>query len=159
MIIEICFLLFMLLYWFSEGCTEGYTWATAKQRKTNKLIFGHIKKGKPTGKGILDYHSWRLGENIGTVGCILGAYSLGIYMETNFYDLIKEIDSFFNYKLVIKKCFFEQALSYAYKYEVNDPANNYLIFDKFIIKGTQRKKINSETCVISIENFNQKYIV
>ncbi len=89
MIIEICFLLFMLLYWFSEGCTEGYTWATAKQRKTNKLIFGHIKKGKPTGKGILDYHSWRLGENIGTVGCILGAYSLGIYMETNFYDLIK----------------------------------------------------------------------
>ena len=65
----------------------------------------------------------------------------------------KEINSFFNYKLMVKKCFFEQALSYAYKYEANDPTNNFFIFDKFRSDGTQRKKINSETCVISIKNF------
>ena len=89
MIIELCFLLFMVVYWLSEGCTEGYTWANAKRRKSNSLIFGSVnKKGKPSGKGILDYHSWRLGENIGTVGCILAAYSLGMWIETNFYDLI-----------------------------------------------------------------------
>ena len=88
--IELNFLLFMVLYWLSEGCTEGYTWANAKRRKSNKLIFGsESKKGKPSGKGILDYHSWRLGENIGTVGCILAAYSLGMWVEINFYDLVK----------------------------------------------------------------------
>ena len=89
MIIELCFLTFMVLYWFSEGCTEGYTWATKSRRSKNSLIFGNIKKnGKRSGIGLLDYHSWRLGENIGTVGCILSAYSLGMWVETNFYDLI-----------------------------------------------------------------------
>ena len=89
MILELCFLFFMVVYWFSEGCTEGYTWANAKKRKSNKLIFGSVnKKGKPSGQGILDYHAWRLGENIGTVGCILSAYSLGMWVETGFYDLL-----------------------------------------------------------------------
>ena len=65
----------------------------------------------------------------------------------------KEIDSFFNYKLVIKKCFFEQALSQAYKHEVNDAGNLYIVFDKRRTKGTQRSKFNNENCVISTEYF------
>ena len=51
--IELNFLLFMVLYWLSESCTEGYTWDNAKRRKSNKLIFGSVnKKGKPSGQGI-----------------------------------------------------------------------------------------------------------
>ena len=65
----------------------------------------------------------------------------------------KEIDSFFNYKLVIKKCFFEQALSYAYKHEVIDAGNLYFSFSKHGIKGIQPEKINSETCNISTDYF------
>ena len=43
---EFSFVLFMLVYWFSEGCTEGYTWATKAKRTKNSLIFGAMKKGK-----------------------------------------------------------------------------------------------------------------
>ena len=88
MILELCFLFFMVVYWFSEGCTEGYTWANAKRRKSNSLIFGSVnKKGKPSGQGILDYHAWRLGENLGNVGCMLIAFILGIN-GASFYSLV-----------------------------------------------------------------------
>ena len=60
----------MLLYWFSEGATEGYTWAKPKQRLQNKIICGCYG----TGNGILDYHTWRYGENIGILGSILCGY-------------------------------------------------------------------------------------
>ena len=87
--LAVCFLLFMVVYWFSEGCTEGYTWANKARRSKNVLIFGSVnKKGKPSGQGILDYHAWRLGENLGNVGCMLVAYMLGMWCETNFYDLV-----------------------------------------------------------------------
>jgi len=64
---EILFTIAMVIYWLSEGCTEGYTWANKTRRKWNTLICGSIGKGA---KGKLDYHAWRLGENIGIVGCI-----------------------------------------------------------------------------------------
>ena len=67
MIGQILFTIAMVIYWLSEGCTEGYTWANKTRRKWNKLICGSIGKGA---KGKLDYHAWRLGENIGIVGCI-----------------------------------------------------------------------------------------
>lgn len=86
LILGFCFVVSMLIYWLSEGCTEGYTWASKKERKENKLIFGSIRKGKPDGKGILDYHAWRLGENIGNVGCMLSAFTLGV-IGMNFYGL------------------------------------------------------------------------
>ena len=54
---------------------------------------------------------------------------------------------------MIKKCFFEQALSQAYKHEVNDAGNLYIVFDKRRTKGTQRSKFNNENCVISTEYF------
>ena len=70
MIAQLLFTITMVIYWLSEGCTEGYTWASKKERKENKLIFGSITNGKRSGVGYLDYHAWRLGENIGIVGCI-----------------------------------------------------------------------------------------
>ena len=74
MIEQLLFTITMVTYWLSEGCTEGYTWASKKQRKENKLIFGSITKGKRDGVGYLDYHAWRLGENIGMVGSIFSAF-------------------------------------------------------------------------------------
>ena len=88
MILELCFLFFMVVYWFSEGCTEGYTWAKKARRSKNSLIFGSVnKKGKPSGQGILDYHAWRLGENIGMVGCILASSTLGT-VGVSFYSFV-----------------------------------------------------------------------
>ena len=74
MIGQLLFTITMVIYWLSEGCTEGYTWASKKERKENKLIFGSITKGKRDGVGYLDYHAWRLGENIGMVGSIFSAF-------------------------------------------------------------------------------------
>ena len=74
MIESLLFSITMVFYWLSEGCTEGYTWANKKRRKENKLIFGSITKGKKDGVGYLDYHAWRLGENIGMVGSIFSAF-------------------------------------------------------------------------------------
>ncbi len=74
MIEQILFTIAMVTYWLSEGCTEGYTWASKKERKENKLIFGSITNGKRDGVGYLDYHAWRLGENIGMVGSIFSAF-------------------------------------------------------------------------------------
>ena len=74
MLESLLFTIAMVTYWLSEGCTEGYTWAKPKRRKENKLIFGAIHKGKRDGVGYLDYHAWRLGENIGMVGSIFSAF-------------------------------------------------------------------------------------
>ena len=74
MIAQLLFTITMVIYWLSEGCTEGYTWASKKERKENKLIFGSITNGKRSGVGYLDYHAWRLGENIGMVGSIFSAF-------------------------------------------------------------------------------------
>ena len=119
MILELCFLFFMVVYWFSEGCTEGYTWANAKRRKSNSLIFGSVnKKGKPSGVGLLDYHGWRLGENIGMVGCILAGSTLGTIGV-----------SFYSFALVWLG-------SWMIGYFVYERALNYICFDDaFKLKG------------------------
>ena len=67
---DIVFIISMWLYWFSEGCTEGYTFAKPKRRKENKLICGRVGEGVAK----VDYHTWRLGENLGTIGVLVGAY-------------------------------------------------------------------------------------
>ena len=38
MILQILFCLLIIIYWFSEGVTEGWTWSTKKRKETNKLI-------------------------------------------------------------------------------------------------------------------------
>ena len=69
MILEILIPLFIILYWFSEGVTEGYTWGNAKRRKENKLIHPNNSTN-----GIMDYHAWRILENIGVWGTVITAY-------------------------------------------------------------------------------------
>ncbi|MCJ7801820.1 MAG: hypothetical protein MUP82_05630 [Candidatus Marinimicrobia bacterium] len=62
----ILFTLLILLYWFAEGATEGYTWADPDHRMENVII-----KGGAQGNGILDYHSWRFLEVLGIYGATL----------------------------------------------------------------------------------------
>ena len=38
MILQILFCLLIILYWFSEGVTEGWTWSTKARKSKNKLI-------------------------------------------------------------------------------------------------------------------------
>ena len=114
MVLELSFLWFMVVYWLSEGCTEGYTWAKAKRRKENKLIFGAIHKGKRDGVGYLDYHAWRLGENIGMVGSIFSAF-----LFTSFWSLSLTFLG-----------------SWMIGYFVYERALNYVVTDDpFVIKG------------------------
>lgn len=73
MVLETLFILAIILYWFAEGVTEGYTWANSKHKNENKLIHPNNKSN-----GIMDYHGWRLLENIGIWGSIAIAYFLTI---------------------------------------------------------------------------------
>jgi len=69
----IVFIFLILLYWFAEGATEGYTWADSEQRMENVII-----KGGSDGAGVLDYHGWRFMEILGTHGAILIAVLFSI---------------------------------------------------------------------------------
>ena len=62
-VIQIFFCLLIIVYWFSEGVTEGWTWSTKKRKETNKLIHPNNKSN-----GIFDYHMWRILENVGIYG-------------------------------------------------------------------------------------------
>ena len=111
---QLLFTITMVTYWLSEGCTEGYTWAKSKRRKENKLIFGAIHKGKRDGVGYLDYHAWRLGENIGMVGSIFSAF-----LFTSFWSLSLTFLG-----------------SWMIGYFVYERALNYVVTDDpFVIKG------------------------
>jgi len=114
MIGQLLFTITMVTYWLSEGCTEGYTWAKSKRRKENKLIFGAIHKGKRDGVGYLDYHAWRLGENIGMVGSIFSAFLFSSFWSLSLTFLGSWMIGYFVY---------ERALNYV----VTD--------DPFVIKG------------------------
>lgn len=77
----ILYCLLLLLYWFAEGCTEGYTWADTIRRKENKLI----RRGdKTTGVGKIDYHGWRFFEILGTHGAKL-IIALTLLVGANLY--------------------------------------------------------------------------
>jgi hypothetical protein len=78
MILEILFCLTIVLYWIGEGVTEGYTWA-GDRRNTNKLISGSYKKD-----AILDYHAWRILENIGIWGTVIVGFFLEITIQKFF---------------------------------------------------------------------------
>ena len=111
MIGQILFTIAMVIYWLSEGCTEGYTWANKTRRKWNKLICGSIGKGA---KGKLDYHAWRLGENIGMVGSIFSAF-----LFSNIWSLLLTFGG-----------------SWMLGYFIYERALNYVVSgDPFVIKG------------------------
>ena len=75
MIWEILFPLFIIMYWACEGVTEGYTFCSAKRKIENKLI--HPNNGS---NGIMDYHAWRIFENLGIWGTVISAF----YMDVAF---------------------------------------------------------------------------
>jgi len=73
MVLEILFVLCIVLYWVAEGVTEGFTWASHDQRTVNKLI--HLNNGT---NGLMDYHGWRLFENIGIWGAVIIAFFIDL---------------------------------------------------------------------------------
>ena len=77
MLLELLFCLSIILYWFSEGVTEGYTWAKPKRRKENKLI-----RPNHGTNGIIDYHGWRIFENLGIWGTVLCSFFLNISLKS-----------------------------------------------------------------------------
>ena len=74
MVAEILLFIFLCLYHFAEGCTEGYTWAKPTRRKKNILIQGRMGEGA----AYIDYHGWRYGENIGIFFSVI----IGFYIPT-----------------------------------------------------------------------------
>ena len=77
MILEILFCLLIILYWFTEGVTEGYTWAKPKRRNENKLIHPNNKHN-----GIMDYHGWRIFENVGIWGTVITTFFLDVPLKS-----------------------------------------------------------------------------
>ena len=101
MILEILFCLSIVLYWFSEGVSEGFTWATKARKKSNKLICHQFNRGE---KGILDYHAWRIFENMGIWGAVIIAFCLEISFKKFF---LLGLGSW-----LIGTCLYEFALNY-----------------------------------------------
>jgi len=63
MILQILFCLLIILYWFSEGVTEGWTWSTKKRKETNKLIHpnNHKQVRKETmNNPIAKFYQWQV---------------------------------------------------------------------------------------------------
>ncbi len=56
------------MMWTGEGFTEGFTWSSDAQRKSNRWIRGDWAKDA---NGMLGYHGWRWIEDIGKFGAIL----------------------------------------------------------------------------------------
>ena len=112
MILEILFCLSIILYWTSEGVSEGFTWAKPARKKSNKLICHQFNRGE---KGILDYHAWRIFENIGIWGTVVLAFFLDITLKK---FLLLGVGSW-----LIGTCLFEFALNYVNKNTIWKPAD------------------------------------
>lgn len=97
----IIYILLILIYWFAEGATEGYTWADSERRMENVII-----KGGSDGNGILDYHSWRFLEIFGIHGAILfGIFGLNrlAYIYTGIGSMLSgmyQLNSWWIYNLL-----------------------------------------------------------
>jgi len=62
---ELTFIVCIILYWFAEGVTEGYTW----NRHDDLWLLDK-----------LDYHAWRIVENVG----IWGAVIISMFLDFSF---------------------------------------------------------------------------
>ena len=78
-ILQILFPLFIIMYWFAEGVSEGWTWSTTLRKRTNKLIHPNNWSN-----GIMDYHGWRILENLGIWGTVVTAFFLDISVQSFF---------------------------------------------------------------------------
>ena len=78
-ILQIMFPLFIIMYWLAEGVSEGWTWSTTERKKINKLIHPNNHSN-----GIMDYHGWRILENLGIWGTVVTAFFLDISIQSFF---------------------------------------------------------------------------
>ena len=78
-ILQIMFPLFIIMYWLAEGVSEGWTWSTTERKKINKLIHPNNHSN-----GIMDYHGWRILENLGIWGTVVTAFFLDIPIKSFF---------------------------------------------------------------------------
>ena len=78
-ILQIMFPLFIIMYWLAEGVSEGWTWSTKLRKRTNKLIHPNNHSN-----GIMDYHGWRILENLGIWGTVVTAFFLDISVQSFF---------------------------------------------------------------------------
>ena len=78
-ILQILFPLFIIMYWFAEGVSEGWTWSSTLRKRTNKLIHPNNWSN-----GIMDYHGWRILENLGIWGTVVTAFFLDISIQSFF---------------------------------------------------------------------------
>ena len=78
-ILQIMFPLFIIMYWLAEGVSEGWTWSTTERKKINKLIHPNNHSN-----GIMDYHGWRILENLGIWGTVVTAFFLDISVQSFF---------------------------------------------------------------------------
>lgn len=69
---------------------------------------------------------------------------------------LKEIDNFFNYKIVVKKCIFEQALSTSYKKYLTEPSNFYLGYRKIERLNVNSCKIPNDFFTMHLESIIEK---
>ena len=115
LILQILFPIFIILYWFSEGVSEGFTWSTKTRKKKNKLICLHMGKGDA---GMFDYHAWRIFENLGIWGTVIIGFLMGGY-DVSF-------KKFFFLGLgawLIGTCLYEFALNYVNKNTIYKPVD------------------------------------
>ena len=108
MILSILFCLLIILYWFAEGVTEGWTWSTKARQNKNKLIHPNNKSN-----GLMDYHGWRLLENLGIWGTVIIAFFLDIPLKD---FLLLGVGSWF-----IGTFCYEAALNYVNKGTIYKP--------------------------------------
>jgi|TARA_R110000803_G_scaffold152135_1_gene217224 hypothetical protein len=108
MILSILFCLLIILYWFAEGVTEGWTWSTKARQNKNKLIHPNNKSN-----GIMDYHGWRILENVGIWGAVILAFFLSITIKQ---FLLLGVGSWF-----IGTFCYEAALNYVNKGTIYKP--------------------------------------
>jgi hypothetical protein len=82
-ILELLFCTSIVLYWFAEGVSEGFTWAKPKRKRENLLIV-HQMNERLGGAGLMDYHGWRLLENLGIWASVIIAFFLDTEIEQFF---------------------------------------------------------------------------
>jgi hypothetical protein len=134
MIGQILFTIAMVIYWLSEGCTEGYTWADKTRRKWNKLICGRRSSDKDSSFK-LDYHAWRLGENIGIVGCIFS-----VLLIPSFWSLLLT----FLGSWMLGYFVYERALNYVVS------GNPFVKKNDYHLMGITIPRSNTFDCIVAI---------
>lgn len=119
-ILSIIFIIFILIYCFAEGATEGFTWASEQERLNNKIISHNFHQGE----GLLDYHSFRNLELLGICGAIITALFLGLSLKR---FILLLIGSFaFGLSLVYERVL--QYVAKGYLFEPHPPQYNILWF-------------------------------